>query len=248
MTQADYLLPWERQPEESDPAWAAFLVFRDLPYTPYRDEDGREQPGRPRSQREAARRVEKARSLIDKWAVRHAWQTRARAMDADLDRDRRAKLKHQALAAVVQHGQLAGMAVRAVAMPLSALAKPQLMTDNEGNVLVNEDGNPITRDRQHDLERMATPGLLLLMRQVASVLPAVIQVRMEALGNPHEPLPEVPEFGAAPEETETTTPDRMAELLAAMDESGLLRAAGMTPADEQAAVEEAEALTNGAAE
>lgn len=244
MTEADYLLPWERQPEESDPAWEAFLVFRDLPFTPYKDEDGRDQPGRPRSQREAARRVGKYRSLIDKWATKHAWQARARAHDADLDRDRRAKLKSQALAAVVQHGQLAGMAVRAVAMPLSALAKPQILTDNEGNTLLT-DGVVQTRDRQFDLERMATPGLLLLMRQVASVLPAVIQIRMEALGNPHEPLPEVPEFGAAPEESEVTTPDRMAELLAAMGESGLLGAAGMTPAAEAAAALEAEVLANG---
>ena len=245
MAEADYTLPWERQPEESEPAWDAFVVYRDLPYTAYRDEANQQQPGRPRSQRECARRVEKSRSLIDRWATTHAWQARVRAYDADLDRDKRAKLRHQALAAVTQHGQLAGMAVRAVAMPLAALAKPQLMTDAEGNVIVNEDGNPVTRDRQQDLEKLATPGLLLLMRQVAGVLPAVIAIRMDALGNPSEPLPEVQEFGAAPSEQVETPPDRMRELLQAMDESGLLQAAGMTPAVEAEAVEEAEALTNG---
>lgn len=245
MPDADYTLPWERQDEESDPAWEAFLTYRDLPYTPYRDEGNQQQPGRPRSQREAAKRIGKSRSLIDRWASTHAWSARVRAFDADLDRDKRAKLKHQALAAVTQHGQLAGLAVRAVAMPLSALAKPQILTDSEGNPLVNEDGAPLTRDRQQDLEKMATPALLLLMRNVAAVLPAVIAIRMDALGNPHEPLPEVPEFGAAPDEIASTPPERMRELLAAMSESGLLVTAGMTPAAEAAAEDEADAIVNG---
>jgi hypothetical protein len=231
-------LPWERQPEESDQAWDAFVVYRDTPLDP--DPNARTV----RSNRETARRVGKTRALMDKWATRHSWKARALAYDNDLDRERRAKLRSQALAAVTQHAQLAGLAVRGIAMPLQALSRPQILTGPDGETLL-VDGVPQTRDRQFDLERMATPGLLLLMRQVAALMPTVITIRMDALGNPHEPLPEVPEWGAPEDAPEVTTPDRMRELLDAMGESGLLTHAGMTPQAEQAAVAEALDLVQG---
>lgn len=230
-------LPWERQPEESQQAWEAFLIFRDMTKT----QEGRQ--GVVRSNRETARRVGKNRALMDRWASRHNWRARAAAMDADEDREHRAKLRGQALAAVTQHAQLAGAAVGAVGMPLRALTKPQILTDENGETLLNEDGEPMTRDRQYDLERMMTPALLLLMRSVAAVLPAVIQIRMDALGNPHEPLPDLPEWGVDPDdEIEVTTPDRMLDIIRAAEESGILDLAGASRDAELAAVAQADAL------
>jgi hypothetical protein len=48
---------------------------------------------------------------------------------------------------------------------------------------------------------------------------------MTALGNPNEPLPELPEWGIQEGEStaEVTPPDRMRELLGAMEEAGLLK-------------------------
>lgn len=235
-------LPWERQPEESDPAWEAFRVFRDMPYEQQLSAaTGKMEEPRLRSAREAARRVGKTRALFDKWSQRHSWRNRAAAYDSDIDRDKRATMKRQAVLATAQHAQLAGAGINAVSMPLRALAKPQILTDSDGNALVNEDGEPLTRDRQQDLEKMVTPALLLLMRNVAALMPVLIQIRMEALGNPNEPLPEVPEYGA-PEDTagEVTPPERIRDLMIAMDEAGLLSMAGISEAAEVAATAEAE--------
>jgi hypothetical protein len=235
----DPALPWERQPEESDPAYEAFSVYRDMPLTPYRD-GGQELPGRPRSNREVARRLHKGRSLIDRWGSRHAWVERCRVYDADLDRERLSAQRHAAVAAVRQHAQLAAAAVGSIGLPLRALSKPQQLYGDDGQLLRNEDGAPLTRDRSADLEAMTTPALLLLMRQVASLLPVVIAIRMDALGNPNEPLPEVPEWGQDPETEEHTTPDRMLEILRAAEESGVLQlTAGLTREAEQAAEVEA---------
>jgi hypothetical protein len=67
------LEPWERQPAESDPAWAAFLVYRDLPP----------------SERSISRVVSdtgKARSLIAGWCSKWNWKDRAAQYDRHKDR------------------------------------------------------------------------------------------------------------------------------------------------------------------
>jgi hypothetical protein len=67
------LEPWERQPGESDPAWAAFLVYRDLPA----------------SARSIARVVSdtgKSRSLIAGWSSKWDWPARAKEYDRHKDR------------------------------------------------------------------------------------------------------------------------------------------------------------------
>jgi hypothetical protein len=64
---------WERQPGESDPAWAAFVVYRDLPP----------------SERSISRVVSdtgKSRSLIAGWSSRWDWKDRAAQYDRHMDR------------------------------------------------------------------------------------------------------------------------------------------------------------------
>lgn len=224
-------LPWERQPEESDEAWAAFVVYRDMLMI---EHDGNI-IGR-RSQREVARRVGKSATLMDRWGKRHAWRVRVEAYDADLDRDRRAALRTEAIAAVREHAAVANDYVKAIRMPLAALFKAQRLVGPSGHQLVNEDGEPLMRDRSEDLEAATTPELILLLKTIGQLLPIVIEIRMQALGNPNEPLPEVPEWGMGEEEREQLIPaDRMLELLKAADEAGLLEAGGL--AEAQLAIE-----------
>lgn len=227
----DIPLPWERQPEEGDEAWAAFVIYRDMLQV---EHDGNI-VGR-RSQREVARRVGKSATLMDRWSKRHGWRLRVEAYDADLDRDRRAVLRTEAIAAVREHATIAHDYVKAIKLPLAALFKPQRLLGPSGHQLVNEDGEPLFRDRTDDLEGATTPELLLLLKTIGILLPTVIEIRMAALGNPNEPLPEVPEWGMGDEEREALIPtDRMLELLRAADEAGLLDGAALKEA--QAAIE-----------
>jgi hypothetical protein len=221
-------LPWERQPEESVQAWEAFRVHRDSIY----ESGPNGEPAKAvRSNRETARRVGKQRGLMDRWALRHDWKGRVQAYDADLDRERRSILRAQAINATKQHAQIAQGLLTVIAMPLRAITKPQVLVDPAGNPLVNEDGVVLTRERTLELESLPTAQLALLLRTLASMLPTAISAQMEALGNPNEPLPELPEWGSDPstEPAEQTPPDRMYEILRAADESGLLAmAAGLT--------------------
>jgi len=60
---------WERQPDESEPAYAAFEHFL--------------RSGAARTIRGTARALGKARSLLTRWARQHGWRARARAYDLE---------------------------------------------------------------------------------------------------------------------------------------------------------------------
>lgn len=61
--------PWDRQPGETDPSWAAFVVYRDM--------------GRERSIAKTAQAMDRrgSKSLMEGWSSRHAWLRRASAFD-----------------------------------------------------------------------------------------------------------------------------------------------------------------------
>lgn len=69
--------PWERQKGESEKAFEAFSIYRDL--------------GEKRTIVAVCKRLEKSRTLIDRWKDRWEWQERVRAYDNDLEREARAK-------------------------------------------------------------------------------------------------------------------------------------------------------------
>lgn len=215
----DTPLPWERQPEETPQSWEAFVVYRDMLQL---EHDGRI-VGR-RSHREVARRIGKNHALISRWSSRWQWKDRVAAYDSDLDRDRRAALRSEAILAVREHAQLAAKMVLAIALPLEALFKPRQLLGPSGQAILNEDGEPVVFDRQRDIESASTPELLLLLKQLAAILPIVTALRAEALGNPNEPLPELPEWGTDTQGDNAphVPADRMLELLRAADEAGLL--------------------------
>ena len=73
--------PWEQMPGESGPAYAAFLVNRDL--------------GRSRTFKATADRVGKHESLMRRWATRHRWRERAWAWDLHQARQQETVVRQQ---------------------------------------------------------------------------------------------------------------------------------------------------------
>lgn len=71
----DEWFPWERLPEETGPAWAAFVIYRDL--------------GPSRTLEKAAKTLGKHSSTLSEFGRKWNWEPRVRAWDAEVDRARR---------------------------------------------------------------------------------------------------------------------------------------------------------------
>ena len=69
--------PWERQPGESEQAFEAFRLYRDL--------------GIRRSNIEVCNQLSKSRQLISRWKSKYRWDERARAYDNDLEKQQHAE-------------------------------------------------------------------------------------------------------------------------------------------------------------
>ena len=69
--------PWERQNGESEKAFEAFVIYRDM--------------GQERTISAVVKQLEKSRSLIDRWKERWEWAERVRAYDNELEKEARAK-------------------------------------------------------------------------------------------------------------------------------------------------------------
>lgn len=109
---------WGQQANESEPAYAAFKVYRDA--------------GIKRSLRKAASEVGKARTLIERWSSRHQWGKRVATWDLeqqDLRRDARVVAIGDAEA---RHGKLARAVLGRVAAELGANHKGRCQTCGRG--------------------------------------------------------------------------------------------------------------------
>lgn len=69
--------PWERNDKETDPAWEAFQIYRDMETK--------------RTLGKVARQLGKSAKLIEKWSRTHNWRERCKAWDRHEDDIRRAK-------------------------------------------------------------------------------------------------------------------------------------------------------------
>ncbi len=64
--------PWERQKGESGQAYEAFALYRDI--------------GKSRTVSAVVKRLEKSRSLLDRWKARWNWEERVTAYDNEIER------------------------------------------------------------------------------------------------------------------------------------------------------------------
>lgn len=69
--------PWERREGESEKAFEAFVIYRDL--------------GQDRTISAVVKRLEKSRSLIDRWKDRYNWSERALLYDNEIEKRALAK-------------------------------------------------------------------------------------------------------------------------------------------------------------
>jgi hypothetical protein len=93
--------PWDRRPRESDPAWQAFVAYRDSEI--------------PRSIRRTAEQLAKSRQLVGRWSTEHDWQDRVAAWDLEQDRQRREAMAKENVEAGRRHAQIAAGALQAAA-------------------------------------------------------------------------------------------------------------------------------------
>jgi len=109
---------WGQQANESEPAFAAFKVYRDM--------------GPQRSLRKAASEVGKARTLIERWSSRHQWGKRVATWDLeqqDLRRDARIVAIGDA---EERHGKLARAVLARCAAELGAHVKGRCQSCGRG--------------------------------------------------------------------------------------------------------------------
>lgn len=98
--------PWERQKGESEKAYEAFAVYRDM--------------GEKRTFTAVAEKLQKSDSLIRRWKERWEWQERVRLYDNDLQKEARAKAIKDRRNMTERH---IGIAMQLQKKALSALAE-----------------------------------------------------------------------------------------------------------------------------
>lgn len=149
--------PWERQPGETEPAWEAFVAFRDLG------------PGRTVSA--VARELSKSRQLINGWCQRWRWRERAAEWDAEQTR--------QAAKATADRQQrtVAGHLTAATALLTQALTRlrPTPILDAQGNAVLDDQGQPYLR-----------PAEAAELSAASSALDRAIKHQRLALGLPSD--------------------------------------------------------------
>jgi hypothetical protein len=110
LTVADLQDPWyERQDQETDGEWRAFVVFRDL--------DG------VRTLADVAAELDVKETTVGHVSARCLWFERARAWDSEVDRQRRAAYLSRVREMGERHADQAQNAGAALMLPFAALAK-----------------------------------------------------------------------------------------------------------------------------
>lgn len=103
---------WERQAGESEKAFEAFTVYRDM--------------GEERTFTAVCRKLGKSRTLIDRWNKRWNWRERARAYDNDMERAARAKAVKDRQAMTERHIGIAALLQKKAVEALKALESDDL--------------------------------------------------------------------------------------------------------------------------
>lgn len=190
---------WDRKPEESAKAYAAFTVYRDL--------------GPSRTLRAAAKALQRGRSLLDHWSARYGWVVRAEAYDAQQRaiaqaayeqglRDEAARwARRQNEQRDEEWGMARALMGKAGAMLRFPLATARQEEDEEGRVIT------IVNPAKWSMRDAAT------MAQAAATL-ARLAADMAVPGGASVAQPA--------KETVISDADYIAEVLARLDESGAL--------------------------
>jgi hypothetical protein len=186
--------PWERQPDESRPAYYAFTVYRDLPPLE-------------RSGSRVASECGRSGTLISRWRGQWAWVERSRAWDGHQDAVRR----RAQLVEATKMGER--QARHAQALQQAMIAPVHELLRRLGDVLEAD-----------QLKRLTIGDLMLLSVQTGRVWPAAARAERLARGAPAADyaqfLPGEDDADLAPAEV-ADTDEHLAEVWLAMSEAGL---------------------------
>lgn len=100
--------PWDRMDGETDPAWAAFVAYRDM--------------GLERSLSKLAQDLHKSKQLLGGWSRKHSWQVRCNAWDREQDRQWQRELAVERRKAARRNIRTAGAAMTIAGGALTHLA------------------------------------------------------------------------------------------------------------------------------
>lgn len=102
--------PWERQPGESDQAWEAFTIYRDMPLGEA-------------SHRQVAAQLGKAPQLMHRWSSRWEWVERRQTWEAEQDRRRAEAMSNEQVEMARRHATNAAAYMRSLLTPAEELIK-----------------------------------------------------------------------------------------------------------------------------
>jgi len=201
--------PWDRQDGESDQAFEAWVMYRDAA------------PGE-RSIRKVAQRLGKTATAVAQFSVMWGWPTRAALYDVYLDRARVQTRIDEVREMAKRHAQVAAVGIGGLSLPIRALAQPRLVDSPD------HPGQPVEVERMADLRRMETPRLVAAVESAARALTLLAGVERVARGAANEDaLPPLPAPPAVDDDSpavddELVPTDHLAEVLAALEDAGVL--------------------------
>lgn len=102
--------PWERRKGESEPAWQAFQMYRDMPLSEA-------------SMRQVARTLGKSEALIYRWSARHEWVERRSAWDAEQDHRRVEAMTSETVEMAKRHATNAAAYMRTLLLPAEEIIR-----------------------------------------------------------------------------------------------------------------------------
>lgn len=108
--------PWERQPGESEKAFEAFKIYRDM--------------GLKRSNQAVCDELSKSRQLITRWKSNYNWDERARAYDNEIDKQAHQEAVKNLKDMTNRHIKIS-IQLQKKAMEAMAILKPEEMTPKD---------------------------------------------------------------------------------------------------------------------
>lgn len=104
--------PWERQEKESDKAFEAFAIYRDM--------------GPDRSYRKVSEQLGKSETLINRWGSTYTWIERAAAWDNELDKENQKEQRKEIAKMRKRHADLASAMLVKAAKALKSIPDDEI--------------------------------------------------------------------------------------------------------------------------
>jgi hypothetical protein len=161
--------PWERQENESSPAFEAFVLYRDT---------------RPRSLRKVSEVLDKSKSLVEGWSSSHHWVMRCEQWDNELDAvsqqsqiDEVTEMKRRQIGIAIHMQELAAKALKLLEASLeSKNGKSVISADNSVRMAdIGAKLERLNRDEPSNIERVQKNDFSKLNTEELFTLRALLQ-------------------------------------------------------------------------